>query len=136
MQPTVFMYLPNLHRQRYVAVNCLLLLHILHAKYFDLIILNLKLHFCTKDSFSLLLILLGLRRSLWSLSAAPIQVPGCFRRLQAGPGETAGPTLQGLHLLQSAVKITLLYNQFSTVKNSIIFQFFKKSSNNSNTTAN
>ena len=57
---------------------------------------------------------------VWAL-ATPIQVPDCFR-LQPG-GETAGPTLQGLQLLQSAVKITLLYNQFSTVKNSIFFGF-------------
>ena len=91
----------------------------MHTQHFALFNLNLK--FCAKDSFSLLLILLGLRRSLWSLSAAPIQVPGCFRRLQAGPGETAGPTLQGLHLLQSAVKITLLYHQPSSVK---MFNFF------------
>ena len=61
---------------------------------------------------------------VWAL-ATPIQVPDCFR-LQPG-GETAGPTLQGLQLLQSAVKITLLYNQFSTVKNSIIFKNFKYS---------
>ena len=49
-----------------------------------------------------------------SALAAPIQVPDCFR-LQAAGGVTAGPTLQGLQLLQSAVKITLLYNQPSAV---------------------